>query len=340
MRNTLAILLLAASSARSQETLRFLKGLVPGGTPSVAAPASRPADLATVTPPANAGADLSAEYRNAWSAPDAAFTAANVERLKGCKVVFVPGFMANVYIVLGETRVAERYRQLGYFDDQMYWLKSRGIEAERLDVQSEETPEHNAEIVAAAIAASAKPVILVTHSKGSLDSIEALVRHPELRGKVRGWLSIQGALLGSPVADFIADSRILTYKFRLLLRALGGNFGSLECLTTRASRERYERNKDGIAAILREIPFVAFASWKDSDPKKTNTLMEFSRNRIEKLGLKNDGLMPAQNSLLPGADYILAAGIDHTDTYMPSYETFDRVRFMKSLLAVLAPRLR
>jgi hypothetical protein len=332
-------MLCAPPGAFSQTAFQELKALASDArAPAAATPAAETPAPMTDDATRNR-TDVTPEYRRAWDDPDAALPPSAVERLRGCKVLLVPGFMANVYIVLGSRPLARRFQQGGYFDDQMRWLSANGIENERVEIQSEQTPEFNEEILARAIEASDKPVILYTHSKGSLDVLETLVRRPDLRAKVEGWISIQGALLGSPVADYIAGSKILSWKFTLILRVLGGNLGSLESLTTRASRERYARDAAEIARVFERVPFVAFASWKDPDPVRTNTLMEFSRDLMEKTGLKNDGLMPTMNAVLPGQAYVMIPGVDHTDPYMSGFETFDRVRFTRALLAVLLGRI-
>jgi hypothetical protein len=46
-----------------------------------------------------------------------------------------------------------------------------------------------------------RPVIVIGHSKGVVDTLEALVRYPEVRKRVTAVISLAGAVGGSPLAD-------------------------------------------------------------------------------------------------------------------------------------------
>jgi hypothetical protein len=47
----------------------------------------------------------------------------------------------------------------------------------------------------------AQPIIVVAHSKGVIDTLEALVRYPDVRKRVTAVISLAGAVGGSPLAD-------------------------------------------------------------------------------------------------------------------------------------------
>jgi hypothetical protein len=224
-----------------------------------------------------------------------------------------------------------------YFADQLRWLASLGVERERVAVRSRQSVAVNAPIVAAAIRASAKPVLLITHSKGSVDALEALRADPSLRAKVKGWISLQGAFLGSPVADWLLDGSLLDPVAAIaILEFLGGTKASAQGLTTTASRAWYHEHAAEIDALLREVPAVAFASALDGTPgTRVRTILEIPRQLMSSQGIRSDGLVPVDAEVLPGMDFVKVAGVDHIAPVMPAVEPFDRVRMTKALLLAM-----
>ena len=115
--------------------------------------------------------DSTQEYLDAYRS-DCAFGLRHVEVLRRHKVLLVPGYFSDI--------------DARYFSDQLHWLASIGVEHEKLAVRARQSVAINAPIIATAIQDSTKPVILITHSKGSVDALEALRAQPSLRMKVKG----------------------------------------------------------------------------------------------------------------------------------------------------------
>ena len=311
-----ACFLWAAPRAQGGSALQQLRGIAPPGTFSPDIDLRPGAALATM--------DVTREYLAAWW-NDNPFGTAQIEELKHCKVLIVPGFLGNHYH--------------GYFTDQMNWLWAIGVSYEKVGINTEQTPRFNARIIAQAIASSDRPVIIISHSKGSLDVLETLLSHRELVGKVKGWVSLQGALLGSPVADFVVHSSRLDSLASKFLKKLGGTRESLVSLTTTEAQRHYQQNAASITEILGRVPTVAFASWKDSQPRRINSLLELPRDWMERQGIRSDGLVPPANAVLPGMGCVMVPGIDHADTVLSRFSNIDRVRLTKALLAVLLRRM-
>ncbi len=273
------------------------------------------------------GVDLTREYLNAYGS-DCAFGAAHVEVLRGHKVLLVPGYFGNLHPT--------------YFADQLRWLTSIGVDRERVAVTSGNSVAINAPIVAAAIRDSARPVILVTHSKGSVDALEALRAEPSLRAKVKGWVSLQGAFFGSPVADLLLDGSLLDpVVATAILWIFGGTKEAAQGLTTGASRAYYRDHAAAIGAVVREVPAIAFASALDgASGAPTKTLLEIPRELMWRKGIRSDGLVPTDAAVLPGMSFVKISGADHIAPVMPALERFDRVRMTKALLLVLPAPFR
>jgi hypothetical protein len=272
------------------------------------------------------GVDLTREYLDAYGR-DCAFGTAHVQVLRRHKVLLVPGYLGNLHP--------------SYFAEQLRWLASIGVEREKVAIRSGQGVTINAPIVAAAIRDSARPVVLITHSKGSVDALEALRAEPSLRTKVKGWVSLQGAFFGSPVADILLDGSLLDPAVSTaILGFFGGTRESARGLTTSASLAYYRDHTAAIAMVVRRVPAIAFASALDGAPDaRAKTLLEIPRELMWREGIRSDGLVPIDAAVLPGMDFVKVSGVDHIAPVMPALERFDRVRMTKALLllALRAP---
>ena len=252
---------------------------------------------------------------------DCAFGAAHAEALRSFKVLLVPGYFADL--------------DPAYFADQLGWLAAIGVEREKVAVKSREGVVTNAPIVAAAIRNSAKRVILITHSKGSVDALEALRAEPSLRTKVAGWLSLQGAFLGSPIADMLLDpSRLDPLLATAILQLLGGTKQAAQGLTTQASLAYYSSHTAEINKVIQDVPMVAFASAVDTSAGD-QTQFAIPLQIMAGDGVRSDGLVPINSQILPGMNFVRVSGVDHIAPVMPALQPLDRVRMAKALLIAL-----
>lgn len=283
--------------------------------------------LAAGIAPAATGGDLTRAYLDAYH-DNCAFGTAHAAWLRGHKVLLVPGYLGDLYP--------------DYFNDQLRWLSSIGVAREKLPIHSGQSVRVNGPIIAAAIAHSSKPVILITHSKGSIDALEALLSDVNARRKVRGWLSLQGTFFGSPVADKLLDGSLLNpLVSTLILGFLGGTQESAQGLTTGTARAYYRSHAAAIAPLLREVPALAFASAVGSTREdQPSTALEIPHQLMAREGIRNDGLVPLESALLPGMNYVKVSGVDHIATVMPARRPFSRVRMTQALLLALIGPLR
>lgn len=317
--------------------------------PALAAPAFFPAAAQPVAEPSAApaaapaaaptGADASAEYRAAFAA-GGRLGDDEMRTLRGLRVLFVGGYLSN-QVKLG--RKVDPFDLLGfgdYFDGTMRWLRGQGVRVERVPVQTESTPEENAARVAAALRRSDRPVIVFTHSKGGLDTLEALRENPDLHGKVWGWVPQQAPFRGSPIADFFWQNSVLRRASGWALEKLGGGVSSLLSLTTWVRGDYMRRHADELRAIVARIPTVSFASFIEKRKLRHDTLFRLMRDRMERVGHKNDGLVPVESTILPGADHAVVDGLDHLLIVRRSLRhDFDQVLHARTLLGMILRRV-
>ncbi len=152
------------------------------------------------------------------------------------------------------------------FYTQMQAFEAAGIPVRNVSSVSpsfdtSESVAHNARAIREAIRAADKPVIVVSHSKGSLDTLHALLAVPGFWGrKVVGWVALQAPFHGSPLADPAPSA-----MHDLLLRVVGGNGEALDDLKTTTRAVYMETRRDRIAELTAAIPVISAYSVYEAD---------------------------------------------------------------------------
>lgn len=305
----------------------------------------------------NRTAEFRAKYRQDISA---LFGAKQRELLVRHRVILVPGFLTALYLQLSEVAKDTFAKEgfLDYLSSQNEALKDLGLTdaQEFLDdkkYNTQGTVEDNARRIAQAVktaAAAGKRVILISHSKGGNDTLAALLllqKSGGLRG-VAGWLSLQSGFFGSPVADAAMQRPVLRQAAKLFLSQAGGSLDALSDSTSEKTRQFMGSHARELRQLVKTVPILSFASWKDKpgEPQvmHPDSILFTTRNQMVEQGLRNDGLIPLKNAVLPGTSYVAAADIDHAETVMnnPSPvqpSRLDRKKLTAVLLAMLIEQI-
>ena len=259
---------------------------------------------------------------------DAAY-ATVLDELRGYKIVVVPSFLSGLLIEADEAQLTE------YIRAQVEALKTDGIDIEIAPIDTEQSVAENGRQLATYLAGNTRPVCIISHSKGGLDTLEYLLRAaPEYRRQIACWVVMQSPFAGSPVADLIVGEKWMRGITDPLLRALGGSEQSLDDLTVSVRKEYMKKNFQFVELIGNSLPIIVVATYVDGS--RTPSLhMAPTQRWMKKQGLENDGLVPIESALLPGARYIVVPGLDHTDTVAKKAilgNPIDRVLLWKSLL--------
>ena len=272
-------------------------------------------------------------------------TSANIEKeftgnqlldlQKNYEILLIPGFLNELLIEFGAS-VQPTVNLGGYFDDQIEWLEANGISYRRVPVEPAATSAVNGKIIADTVNAASKPVILVSHSKGGPDTIEALLRSGADLSRIRGWISLQGAFYGSPVADSFTNNPVLSLTSKLIIKKINsGVIESLEGLRTDQSAYRMGGDLKALENLRRAFPIISFGSWiTDATYKFNGWTIPFVT------GVKTDSLVPLSSTYLPGSEWVTVANVDHAALVMNCYSLhFDRVRFLKTMLTMILRRI-
>jgi hypothetical protein len=256
-------------------------------------------------------------------------------RFTGKEFVVVRGFLTDLLDRAGLM-----------MSDQLQAITALGCRVRKVQApfDSENAPDVNATELARMLKSASQPVVFVTHSKGSVDALATLVNYPELRGQMAGWVSIQGAVQGSPVADFLvgqssASGGIVENVKRATLESIfrhvfNGSLASLDALRTRDRVQYLTDNATEIGRIVGAVPTVAFGSAAPTSRSVLRTLTDpFFHHEP-----RNDGLVPVERSVIPGAHVVHDLdGPDHADAVIdvPGPQGWDRVRLTYALLSAL-----
>lgn len=296
-------------------------------------------ELVSMPPlPASSG-DVTDEFRANYDNLVKGLQVIDMRKLRKFKVLLIPGFLTDIG---GQSIRVFDWPPLPeeFFYKQTLWLKANRIDYARVPVKTQSRIEVNAAIIIRAIEASDKPVILVGHSKGGLDILEALLVDPDLLdSKVRGVISLQTPFYGSPVADYVLSDTVLDGILTSVLETYGGSDKSLKNLTIQERAPYMAQHKKAIAGLISRVPYISLATWKDSVDGVWDTRFKVIRDEMAAYGIKNDGLVPLDNALLPGSLQIKLEGGDHTTTIRENdQEPCDRAKLLQALLAIILAR--
>ena len=171
----------------------------------------------------------------------------------------------------------------------------------------------NAEIVykAALELPPGERLVFVTHSKGAVDVLEALVRHPDLVPRVAAVVSVAGAINGSPLADVFAPALVRwAESVRLASCPPGEGTEAVDSLR-RATRLRFLADHP-LPPGVRYYSLPAFAAREDM-----SVLLRPFYDILARTDPINDGLVIASDAVIPGSTLLGYANADHLAVAMP-----------------------
>jgi pimeloyl-ACP methyl ester carboxylesterase len=156
-----------------------------------------------------------------------------------------------------------------------------------------------------------RPLVLIGHSKGAPDILEALVRYPELAEKVVAVVSYAGAVGGSPLANEAKQSRL-----ELLTRVPGSECdeddrGALESLKPAFRRAWLDRHE--LPRKIRYYSVVAFP-----EPGRISAGLKPSWRRLSELAdARNDSQLVFYDQVIPGSSVLAFTNADHWAMAVP-----------------------
>lgn len=284
--------------------------------------------------------NVTPEFRALFHDPQDVLTPKRLEILRKHKILLVHGLLGEVG--LGVRRFLDKLDSdqsvIDYFKDQEAVFREHGIEFERVEFRSNTVDRSGGKIVESVLR-SEKPVLFFSHSKGCVDTLDALLKL-QTQGKldrVAGWIALQGVFSGAPHADRYVNHGGRRALGIVAMRIMGGDFDAIRDLTVEARAKYQAEHADGIRTLVERVPVISFATWKS--PEKCD------RKGVEGAVVGEPPLTSAfkirpESSILQGSDYVGKAGINHDVTVIRSDKPYDRLAMTRALLAMLAERVK
>ena len=220
----------------------------------------------------------------------------------GLTVVMVPGLLAECF-----------RDESTEFGDARANLEAWGYHTDYIQTLGRQPSEVNATIIRDAIRAMPPHtrVVLVTHSKGTVDSLVALSAYPDLADKVVALVSVAGAVNGSPLsdhtpgwlADIMASTRIL---------ACEQGKGEETAASLRPSVRLAWFKTHAWPRSVRTYSLPAFAL-----PENMSAELVPFYNDLAQTDPLNDGLVVASDAIVPRSTLLGYANADHVAVAMP-----------------------
>ncbi len=274
-------------------------------------------------------------YQNYLKKQDALSRSSWIKLLAPYQVVFVPGYLYDPLTGAADFSLAEKLRMGEYFTDQLKWLRDLGISSEIMVLNSENSVEQNALNLVSRLERYNKPLIIVSHSKGSLETLEALRIQPRLRDQIRSWISLQAPFYGSPIADLVDEDPTLRAISKKLLENLwDGTIDSLVDLKTCERGHYMEMHRIDFEDIVFEVPMISVGSYIKERGFFGRSVMDPFRDFVlDATNEDNDGLVSLSSSILPLSRYVILEDVDHAQPVMPSLgKSFNRLEMLQTLL--------
>ena len=255
-------------------------------------------------------------------------TSTAVAELQSHDILLVAGLMAP-----------DALRKRIVLKELFQWLDSVGAHYSIVDIKPTGTAEENGEIIAQAIQASNTRPIIFSDSKGGVDVITGLVNHPEIYKKIGGHISIQGAYFGTPFIDWIDNDPRARAVVQKIFNYFGWDINGLKSVRTDFRQKYAQQHWQDFLNISKNVPTISFASWKNRTLFR-DTLLAGARNRMLRMGFKNDGMVPMISEILPGSDFVAIEGVDHLTSIVDTKVIkFDRNKMNKTLFYMMFRRL-
>ncbi|MEI8355934.1 MAG: hypothetical protein WCG31_07600 [Deltaproteobacteria bacterium] len=218
------------------------------------------------------------------------------------RVVVVPGVMAEC--------VADKSMAFG---DARARLEELGYETDYIQTGGRQGSDHNADLIRDAVMRmpTGKRLIFVTHSKGAVDTMEALVKYPSIAERTAALLSVSGAVNGSPLAEAFPEFLFkLAHQIPLSSCLQGEGVEAVESLRRNVRISWLSTHQ--LPKSIRYYSLAAFTSREN-----TSRILRPFYDILSKTEPLNDGMVICSDAIVPGSVLLGYPNADHFAVAMP-----------------------
>jgi len=192
----------------------------------------------------------------------------------------------------------------------LLFMKGLGLDIRSINVLIDQSVYVNAKIIAAEVSkiykSEKKQIVLIGHSKGSVDISTAITLYPKINKYIRLFISLMGVFGGSPIASLCSHSSSDKQEAKLVVKKVINHFmkSSTQALVdiTMETRHTFLTRH---SYPLQSVPAVSVIASR-------STNRNFLYNYIKKFyHEENDGLITTIDAHIPGSSVIFIPGMDH-----------------------------
>jgi hypothetical protein len=218
------------------------------------------------------------------------------------RVVVVPGLLAecvaDVTTAFGDAR--KQLEDIGY---KMDYIQTRGRKASSV----------NADLIRDAVMGmpAGEKIIFATHSKGTVDTLEALAKYPSVAERTAAVISFSGAVNGSPLADVFPEFLLkLAHKLPLSSCSTGEGTEAVDSLRRNVRIPWLAAHE--LPGTVRFYSLAAFASREN-----TSRMLHATYDILSGIDPVNDGQVLCSDAIIPGSVLLGYPNADHWAVAMP-----------------------
>jgi hypothetical protein len=194
-------------------------------------------------------------------------------------------------------------------------LRKHGYDQSLIEVDALSGIETNARQIRDAIMAmpeEAGPprLVLVGYSKGAPDILEAVVRYPEIRGRIAAVVSAAGAVGGSALANDAEQEKAELLRHWPGAKCEKGDGGAVESLRPDVRRSWMAQNP--LPQGLRFYSLVTLPK-----PDRVSRVIEKSYRKLGEIDWRNDSQVIYSDQIIPGSTLIGFLNADHWAIAVP-----------------------
>jgi hypothetical protein len=218
------------------------------------------------------------------------------------RVVIVPGLLAEC---VAEISTA--------FADARAQLEEIGYKTDYIQTRGRRSSGHNADLIrdAAMGMPAGERLIFVTHSKGTVDTLEALVKYPALAERTSAVISFSGAVNGSPLADELPEF-LIKLGHELPLSSCPPGEGSEAVDSLRRNVRLSWLAAHPLPKSVRYYSLAAFTSREN-----TSRLLRPYYDLLSRTDPVNDSMVICSDAIIPGSVLLGYPNADHFAVAMP-----------------------
>ncbi len=212
------------------------------------------------------------------------------------RLVIVPGFLAEC--------VADKTTAFG---DARAQLEKIGYKTDYIQTRGRKGSAPNADLindVAMGLPAGER-LIFVTHSKGTVDTLEALVKYPRLAERTAAVISFSGAVNGSPLADALPEFLVkLVQELPLSSCPPGEGLEAVDSLRRNVRISWLATHR--LPGAVRYYSLAAFTTRKN-----TSRVLRPFYDILAGTEPANDGMVICSDAIIPGSVLLGYPNADH-----------------------------